>query len=173
MRHISTILLAAVILAASCNKEETSYETQLKDIRKYVEAQLASHPEYSVTEFTGVTRLTTVQGEGEGVNSDGLVKMYYTGSIFSVNIGETFASNEPDNAGWQVSGEDRKEPVVVDLSDKGLLKGLRRGLEGVKPGEVCYILFPSELGMGGKIAGTIPADSALAFKITVIDIEND
>ena len=76
------------------------------------------------------------------------------------------------SAVWVLSGIDYEDGVVVDLSDKNLVEGLRRGLKGVRPSEECYIIFPARYGMGDKAAGTIPAGSPLIYRVWVIDIEN-
>jgi FKBP-type peptidyl-prolyl cis-trans isomerase len=47
------------------------------------------------------------------------------------------------------------------------------GLEGVKAGEECEIIFSGKYGFGNKAFGMIPAKSALLYKIWVVSISND
>ncbi|MBQ1694046.1 MAG: FKBP-type peptidyl-prolyl cis-trans isomerase [Bacteroidales bacterium] len=171
-------LIAAVLLAVCCGKDDAGYPSQVANINKYIDSQLESNPEYTVERDGDIARLTVVQGEGTPVKADGLVKIFYAGYVFSggVSSSNLFATNQQDiakSAGWVLTGVDYESGTVLDLSDKSLVEGLRKGLKGVKPGEECYILFPARYGNGNKIAGTIPAGSPLIYRIWVIDIENE
>ena len=177
MRRIPA-LIAAILLAVCCGKDDAGYPSQVADINKYIDSQLEAHPEYTVERDGDIARLTVVQGEGTAVNGNGLVKLFYAGYRFngSISAANLFATNQEDvarAAGWQLTGVDYENGVVLDLSDKSILEGLRKGLKGVKPGEECYILFPARYGNGNKVAGTIPAGSPLIYRIWVIDIENE
>ena len=61
----------------------------------------------------------------------------------------------------------------MKLSESGFVKGLKYGLEGVKAGQECYILFSGKYGFGKRELGTIPANSALVYRIWVESITND
>ena len=177
MRRI-TALIAAVFLAVCCGKDDAGYSNQVTDINNYIDSQLESHPEYTVERDGDIARLTVVQGEGGALAADGLVKLFYAGYVFKngVSAGNLFATNQADiarSAGWQLTGVDYESGTVLDLKDKSVLEGLRKGLRGVKPGEECYVMFPARYGNGNKIAGTIPAGSPLIYRIWVIDIENE
>ena len=63
-------------------------------------------------------------------------------------------------------------PLEIDLTDKDVLDGLRYGLEGVREGEECYILFSGKYAFGKSKIGTIPANAPLAFRIWVQKVEN-
>ena len=52
-----------------------------------------------------------------------------------------------------------------------LVDGLKRGLEGVKAGEECLILIPGKYGFGKRKIGTIPANSALAYYVWVLSLD--
>ena len=54
-----------------------------------------------------------------------------------------------------------------------LLEGLRKGLEGVRAGEECEIMFSGKYGYGNKTFGIIPATSALLYKIWVVGVSNE
>ena len=173
-------LLAAASLAAACTKEgiALTYINQDEQIEKYVSAQLARVEGSRAESNAGVTRLVLSEGSGETLQPDGAVSFYYAGYVFTGDIAAAnlFATNNESvaaAAGWSgLSGEDRYAPRVVHLSDGTLVEGLRRGLAGVRPGEECIVLFSGKLGYGKKAQGTIPAGSALAYHIWVIDIEN-
>ncbi len=85
-----------------------------------------------------------------------------------------FATNHYLTA--QLAGMTLTDPdysiMSVKLSDKDLLDGLRYGLAGVRAGEVCDILFNAKYGFEDEELGTIPANSALLYRIWVESISN-
>ena len=179
-RSIKAFLGAATalcLLVVSCSKADNSYESQVNAITEFVAGQMEENPDYTATYAGDVVRLTVLQGEGDPVAEGGLVKMFYAGYVFSGKLSSStlFATNHKStaqSAGWVLSGIDYEEGAVVDLSDKNLVEGLRKGLKGVRPSEECYIIFPARYGMGDKVAGTIPAGSPLIYRVWVIDVEN-
>lgn len=52
-----------------------------------------------------------------------------------------------------------------------MIEGLRNGLEGVRAGEECYIVFSGKYGYGNKVHGNIPVNSALLYHIRVLSVE--
>lgn len=83
-----------------------------------------------------------------------------------------FATNHYATAalsGWSLSQGDFS-PMTVDLGSGDLVEGLQAGLPGVRAGEVCDILFSGRYGLGKKPLGTVPANSALLYRIWVVSI---
>ena len=65
------------------------------------------------------------------------------------------------------------EVKTVRLSaDDGLVTGLHNGLEGVRAGEICYILFSGQYGFGKRAVGIIPGNSAILYQIRVESVSN-
>lgn len=173
------MLTLAGLMSVSCVKEklEVTYNKQEDQISKYIETALGKDAGYSVVHKDGSSRLTTVQGEGEELSADGSITFYYAGYIFggSIRPADMFVTNHKtsaDDAGWDLT-DGNYEPLTINLHDEKLLPGLKKGLEGVKAGETCEILFTGKYGFGNKTFGIIPANSALAFKIWVISISNE
>lgn len=173
--------MIATALVASCNKSETEVadEKSSQNIETFVSAQLSEHEgEYSATYNDGVVRLTMVEGLGEGLQRGGSITFSYAGykftgtSISASNLFATNISSIASEAGWSLSGEDAFTPVTVSLDGDSLLKGLQKGLEGVKSGEDCYILFTSKYGYGKSNYGTISANTALAYRVMVETVQN-
>lgn len=170
------------VLCLSCTKESTklTYANQESNIEKFVNTTLASHS--SDTAYTvnngGCIRLVLTEGSGEELSASGTVTFYYAGYVFnssSISNSNLFATNISEiaeNLGWTLSREDALEPVTEKLSGSSFVTGLRKGLEGVKGGEECYILFSGKYGFGDKQLGTIPANSALAYYIKVTEVSN-
>ncbi len=179
MRPIHLIAILA-IAAVSCTKESVKnmYDKQEKQIESFVTAQLNANESAEAIYNKGSVRVIVTPGDGdETLASDGTISFYYAGYKLSgntVNSSNMFATNREDLAsGWALSGENTFDPVVIKLDDAGLIKGLRSGLEGVRTGEECYILFNGKYGFGDKPYGTIPASAALVYRIWVNSIENN
>jgi len=119
------------------------------------------------------------EGEGEAVNGNGTISFYYAGYVLkssTVSASNLFATNNEDiatQASWSTSSEDQFEVLTINLSEADLVEGLKNGLEGVKGGEECYILFSGKYGYGKRPLGTIPANAALVYHIWVESTSND
>lgn len=167
---------AAAIFAAvsGCTKQslESTYSNQENRIDSFITAQLEANETYSVIHNNGSNRLIINGGSGNELKQGGTVSFYYAGYIFSgssISPSNLFATNNEsvaNEAGWSVSDPDYSIKTVR-LSEDELLKGLYYGLEGVRAGEECLILFSGKYGFGNRHVGTIPANSALAYHIWV------
>ena len=167
MRNIFKTIALAVILAGSisCQKEklEVEYNKQEAKISSYIESAMARNESYTTVNNGGSNRLTTVQGTGEALKADGNLTFYYAGYTFNGNVSTSglFTTNHKvsaDNAGWELTDAEY---------------GLKKGLEGVKAGEECEIIFSGKYGFGNDSFGIVPANSALLYKIWVISISNE
>ncbi len=181
MKRITGILLLAATLAtgASCKKEQLAitYSNQEARIDKYIESEVGKDPAITVTYNGGASRMTRVQGEGTALSADGHVSFHYAGYVFNGSVSATsmFATNHQataEQAGWNLTESDFSL-FDTGLSDKKLLEGLRKGLEGVRAGEECEIMFSGKYGYGNKTFGIIPANSALLYKIWVVGVSNE
>lgn len=179
-RRFTILLLAVAMLLPSCTKEsrELLYANQEEKIEAFVTAQTKSNPDIRVVYNGGATRVVAVEGDGMEATARGKVTVYYAGYNFTtgaVNKNTLFTTNYKEFAvsnGWALSDESVFVPLELDLSDKDLLDGLRDGLAGVREGEECYILFSGKYAFGKSKIGTIPANSPLAFRIWVQNVEN-
>jgi FKBP-type peptidyl-prolyl cis-trans isomerase len=125
----------------------------------------------------GSARLVTKEGEGEELKSNGSVAFYYAGYVFSSGISSSnlFSTNHQEtaaNAGWTLTDED-DDILTINLESYELIPGLKSGLQGVRSGEECQILFSGKYGFGKKGVGIVPANSALIYKIWVESISNE
>ncbi|MGM9743131.1 MAG: FKBP-type peptidyl-prolyl cis-trans isomerase [Candidatus Cryptobacteroides sp.] len=181
-RLISAILLAFVILwTASCSKEErkSQMSRQESNIETFINGMLAKVDTAYVVRNRGVDRLVIVPGEGDSLDVSGTVSFRYAGYVMnssSLNNANIFATNSPDVAesvGWEVSDTTAFDIKTLNIGDDDLVEGLKRGLEGTKGGQECYILFSGKYGFGKKTLGTIPANAALAYHVWVESITNE
>lgn len=175
---IHPLWIVALMLACSCTKSlETTYNNQEAKIDSYITSQNKGDT-LRVVHNKGSHRLVLVEGEGEELSSKGTVAFYYAGYTFKtgVNPGDLFITNHQataESASWTVSGESNFDVYVCDLSSAELLEGLRNGLQGVKAGEECMILFSGKHAFAKKSYGVIPRASALAYHIWVESVNND
>lgn len=178
-----TIVAATAVTAAclfSCTKQnrEMMYSSQEAKIESFINGQTNSNPSYRVEYNAGSVRLVINEGQGVELNSRGKADILFAGYDFtngSMNNSCMFATNNIDfalSSGWDISDSTVFTPLTIDLTDNGVIDGLRFGLEGVKEGEECYILFSGKYAFGKNSNGTIPANSPLAFRIWVRNVEN-
>ena len=179
------IALLTCSLATSCVKEqlETVYNKQEEQIDKYIERAMlttdeAGNPDtLRVVRNDGSNRLVLKEGIGEELAEDGYVSFYYAGYTFSGSVSPSnmFSTNRLESAmevGWNTE-ESEYTIYEISLKDAELIPGLKNGLEGVKAGEECEIVFSAKYGFGNKPLGMIPAKTALLYKIWVIGVTND
>ena len=163
----------ALIMLSGCTKQslETTYSNQEDKIDSYISSLTKENPDYTVVHNNGSNRVIMSQGTGPALKEGGRISFYYAGYTFNGNLNASniFATNNQafaEENGWSVSDPDYEVKTAV-LAEGELLEGLLYGLEGVREGEVCLILFSGKYGYGKKHIGTIPANSALAFQIWV------
>ncbi len=73
--------------------------------------------------------------------------------------------------GWHMEeGDD--DALKISLNDNSVIEGLRKGLEGVREGEICDIVFSGRYGLGKRDKGSVSANSALLYRVWVDSISN-
>lgn len=124
----------------------------------------------------GTSRLVRKEGEGPGLTESGAVSFYYAGYLFTSSPArQPFATNRQETAtqeNFNVTDPDFSV-MEVDMRSSELIEGLRNGLIGVRAGEECEIAFSGKYGFGNIVFGTIPANSALFYKIWVVGVSNE
>lgn len=147
------VALIALVMVFACSKEEVKlrYSRQEQNIESFVNSTLKSVDTAYVVYNKGVTRLVVVPGDGDSLSVNGTVSFHYAGYVLSgtsVNASDMFATNSEEVAkgsGWTLSDDSVFEVKTVKLSESGFVKGLKYGLEGVKAGQECYILFQENM----------------------------
>lgn len=182
MKHsrITVLLALMAAVSVSCMKQklESSYNAQEDRIDQYIEKNKISNGDtLRVVYNGGSARLVTKEGEGEELSSGGNIAFHYAGYIFngslsSANLFVTNHQQTASEAGWTLT-EEEGQVLTINMGEYELIPGLHHGLVGVKGGEECQILFSGKYGFGKKALGTIPANSALVYKIWVESISND
>ena len=183
MKRLSVISAAALVAACiflSCTKESiknlyNSQEQRIETIVNNIINSDTTGTAYNVSN-SGVQRVVLAEGTGEALTSSGTVTFYYAGytlpsaslsqnNLFDTNIYDIAKSADRDTTDLSVF-----EPYTVKLSGSRLVPGLKKGLVGVKAGEQCFVLFSGKYGFGDIELGTIPANSALAYALIIVNV---
>jgi len=99
-----------------------------------------------------------ILGTGPPVKPGKRISLHYTGSLRS--NGNVFDKNNS-----------KQHPLVFRQGTGEVIRGLERGLEGMKVGGERVITIPSKLGYGRKGSGVdIPPDSDLVFEVKVLKV---
>lgn len=159
------ILCFAALLAVCCDKEDrkNTYASQEMMIDNYV-SSLSS--DYTVVYNGGVVRVIMEDGTSEAVRSGDSLYFHYSGYVFSMGKGSLFATNDPvvaEETGFITDGK----AFGARLGHSTMVEGLKKGLDGVKEGEHCYIIFSARYGYGNQIMATLPKMTPLLFEIRI------
>ncbi|MGW4158358.1 FKBP-type peptidyl-prolyl cis-trans isomerase [Streptomyces sp. NPDC004788] len=98
-----------------------------------------------------------VVGDGVEVKAGMVVRVHY--------VGVTFETGKEFDASW-----DRGEPFKFALGGGRVIKGMDRGVRGMKVGGRREIIVPPRLGYGKQSPSPlIPAGSTLVFVVDLLD----
>lgn len=181
MKRIGIIILCGIMLAfaASCDKSlEATYSKQDKNIEALVSSLTSQNEDATVEYLGGTVRVTVVQGEGEALRKDGSVSFYYAGHYVngsSLNVNNLFATNYElfaSTSKWNVTDTTAFTIKTLTLSEEKVVEGLKTGLEGVRAGDECYVIFNGKHGFGKGLTGIIPSNSALAYHLWIRGVSN-
>lgn len=179
MKKTTFAILSALLIAmTSCNKEaELLYTNQEAKIDTYINGLLGRNEEAEVIRNNGSNRVITKHGEGEALVPGGTISFYiagytFSGSFSNNNLFFTNSETAATAASWNLSEVDFNVKTMT-LNKEEFIEGLYNGLIGVKGGEECEIIFSGKYGYGKKKNGTIPANSALLYKVWVESISNN
>lgn len=167
-------LVAGVLFSCSKEEEKSAFAAQEKRINAFVEDSLNAHPEYKVIKNKHITKLIVKEGIGEPANGKSEIAIFYIAYTFPSkapslnNLLSTNIKEIAERANWTIEQDENTFGVKTIIPDKDeLVQGLKEGLEGVKEGEECYILFSGKYGYGSNKIGIIPTCSALMYHIFV------
>ncbi len=150
---------------ARINEAQKSYQEAVKKFlsEKYSK-QLADYKQKEVKPFDAeeVTEVTTrdlVEGNGEEVNPQQGVALYYLGWTADGNVFD----GSLDQTG------NLKNPLQPLVAQKGsVIEGMTEGLKGMKQGGAREITIPAAKAYGDKEQKGIPANSPLKFIVVAI-----
>ena len=91
------------------------------------------------------------------------------GRIVGINYVGTF----PENEKVFDKNMSKNNPLQFRVGTGEVIKGLERGMEGMKVGGERIIIVPPSLGYGKKQTGNIPGDSTLQFTVNLLSVGNN
>ena len=177
---ITLLLAVSAVLASSCGKSgvENAYSKQDSNIESLVNTLAPEGSDATVDYLDGIVRVTVKQGEGDGLESGGTVTFLYAGHILnstSLSASNLFTTNNKEfaeSSNWTVTDTSIFKAATVNLADESLVKGLAKGIVGVKAGDECYIMFNGKYGFGKHTTGVVPGNSALAYHLWISSVSN-
>jgi len=151
-RVILVFLVGVTVFLGACGKKEESRFKELKDIPD------TSEPEGPLSAPLQTNDLKV--GTGESAQQGDTVLIHYTGWLYeNGSRGKQFDTSRDGNL------------FEVKIGETEMLKGITRGLMGMKVGGVRQMIIPPELAYGKAGRGqVIPPSSALEFEIEVFGL---
>ncbi|KAL3785667.1 hypothetical protein HJC23_001938 [Cyclotella cryptica] len=157
--------LEETLTAARINESESKSKKKKKKKKPSKDVTNSSETISKPTSLTRERRLPggilirdILVGTGTPVSSGRKISLHYTGSLQS--NGKVFDKNHS-----------RTQPLQFRQGTGEVIRGLERGLEGMKVGGERVITVPASLGYGEKGMGeSIPPDSDLVFEVKVLKV---
>lgn len=152
------------IFFSSCTKQdrENIIIGQEAEIDKY----LSSLQGAEIIRNGGSNRAVINFGDGSQAASGDSLYIRYAGYTFYNGKGSLFVTNDSTVA--QKNGFPMQSaPEKIKLGKTELVKGLELGLDGVKQGEYCYIIFSAKYGYNNTAVSNIPKLTPLFYEVWV------
>ena len=151
---LSIILI--IITLFSCSIE--SYSTKKFVANNEIISYLNDNGYEVAPDSLGLIYIALKQGNGVFPNDNDVVAFHYTGYYLN---GEVFDSSY-----------DKKRPLIVQLGENKLIKGLEYSLLKMDKGAKSKVIIPFYLAYDDMENGPVPPYSNLIFEIELIDIDN-
>lgn len=164
MKKIGIFIFMSFLLFACAEQDrDVTIINQEASIDKYLES-LSNN--FEVISESGSNRVIIEEGNGEVAAVGDSVYFYYAGYIFNSGKGNLFATNNKSVA-------DKAEFTLINgvegkvVGGDDLIKGLSKGLIGVKQGEQCNVIFSAKYGYDNESVYNVPKLSPLFFDIWI------
>ncbi len=105
---------------------------------------------------TSLQKTVLVQGTGDSVKTTDTINVSYFGWLPS---GQIFDSSKKSDTN-----------TPIDLPLTGVITGWTEGLTGEKVGSTLKLVIPADKAYGAQVSGIIPANTPLAFILTINSI---
>lgn len=105
----------------------------------------------------GITVQDIIHGTGSMIRSGRKISINYTGTF--PDSGKVFDKNTS-----------KSNPLTFRVGTGEVIKGLDRGLAGMKVGGERVITIPPELAYGKKGSGNIPGNATLCFSVKLLSV---
>ena len=150
---LTLILIVSIFCSCSIENYSTKKLAANNEILSYV-----NNRGYSVEpDSLGLVFIPIKQGNGVFPKDNDLVAFHYVGYYLN---GEIFDSSY-----------DKSRPLVVQLGENKLIKGLEYSLLKMDKGSKSTVIIPFYLAYDNMVNGPVPPYSNLVFELELIDID--
>lgn len=154
-----------MLLAFSCTKEDR--ENTMTKQEEAIDSYISSLQGMEVVRNGGSNRVVVEAGSGEeGVVKGDSLYIRYAGYTFARGKGELLITNDAVIA-MENGFPCMEAPLKMRLGSGGIIKGLELGLNGVKEGEHCYVIFSAKYGYGNIQVYNVPKLTPLFYEVWV------
>lgn len=153
--YIFSIILIASILS-SCSIE--SYSTKKIVANNEILSYLSNDGCAVLPDSLGLVYIPLKQGNGVCPKSNDVVAFHYTGYYLNGDVFDTSYG--------------KSRPLIVQLGDNQLIKGLEYALLKMDKGAKAKVIIPFYLAYGNMENGPVPPYSNLVFELELIGIDS-
>ncbi|MBO5848887.1 MAG: FKBP-type peptidyl-prolyl cis-trans isomerase [Bacteroidales bacterium] len=156
MRNIYACLLFVLLLVMdSCSIE--TYSTIKQDANREVLSYIVDNELNVEPNASGLVYIEIQEGEGDSPKIGDKVAFHYKGYFFN---GEVFDSSY-----------DKPYPLIVELGNDVIIKGLEEALMLMNKGSKAKVIVPFYLAYGDMENAPVPPFSNLVFELEMIDFK--
>lgn len=149
------IVILTAISLHSCSIE--SYSTKKFNANNEILSYLNENEHVVAPDSLGLVYIPLKQGNGVFPKDNDVVAFHYVGYYLN---GEVFDSSY-----------DKSRPLIVQLGDNQLIKGLEYSLLKMDKGAKSKVIIPFYLAYDNMVNGPVPPYSNLIFELELIDID--
>ena len=149
------LLFVVMLLFASCSIE--SYATKKQDANKEILLYITENELDVIPNDSGLVFVQIENGEGECPKVGDKVAFHYKGYYLN---GEVFDSSY-----------DKSYPLIVELGDELIIKGLEEALMMMNKGAKAKVVIPFYLAYDDMENALVPPFSNLIFELEMIDFK--
>ena len=150
---LNIILIISVLSSCSLESYSTKKIEANNEILSYVRNEGSVLPD-----SLGLVYIPIKQGNGVFPKSNDVVAFHYTGYYLNGEIFDTSYG--------------KSRPLIVQLGDNQLIKGLEYSLLKMDKGSKSRVVIPFYLAYGNMENGPVPPYSNLVFELELIDIDS-
>lgn len=147
------LMLLVIMFVSSCSIE--TYATKKDDANQEILSYILDNNIDATPKNSGLVFIPISNGEGDCPNSKASVAFHYKGYYMN---GDVFDSSY-----------DKSYPLVVQLGNNTIIKGLEEALMMMNKGSKAMVIIPFYLAYNDREFAPVPPYSNLIFELELID----
>lgn len=151
---VKIVFILFTIILYSCSIE--SYSTKKNNADSEIQSYLSNNGCVVTPDSLGLVYIPIKQGNNVFPNENDVVAFHYVGYYLN---GEVFDTSY-----------DKSRPLIVQLGENQLIKGLEYSLLKMDKGSKSKVIIPFYLAYNDMYNGPVPPYSNLIFELELIDI---